>query len=96
MKHYLVSVISIAAFVLTITFRVAEPAALPAPKPQPTTSAAAVAVRHQEIHDAIASLRIARDYLQHAAHDFGGHREEAIRKIDESLTQLQLCQGYDK
>ena len=50
----------------------------------------------QEIRDAITSLRIARDHLQHAAHDFGGHREAAILKIDESLTQLQLCMPYDK
>ncbi len=95
MKH-LVSMILIAAVIFALAFPVAKPAAAPRPQPQSSTSATAAAVRHEEIHDAIASLRIARDYLQHAAHDFGGHREEAVRKVDESLTQLQLCLGYDR
>ena len=96
MKHHRVRIISIAALILALNFPVSEPAALPSPKPQPAASTAAAAIRHQEIHDAITSLRIARDYLQHASHNFGGHRETAILKIDESLTQLQMCLDYDK
>lgn len=52
--------------------------------------------RHPEIHEAIASLRRAKDHLEHAAHDFGGHRVEAIRATDEAIHQLQICLDYDK
>jgi hypothetical protein len=96
MKCYHTRIVSIALLVLVLTFPVSEPATLSAPRPQPTSSADAAAVRHKEIHAAITSLRITRDYLQHASHDFGGHRQQAILKIDESLTQLQFCLEYDK
>jgi len=91
MKRYLAGIPSIAALVLVLTFPVAVPAAPPTPQPHP-----AAPERHPEIHDAIASLRNAREHLQHADHDFGGHRVEAIRAIDESLHQLQLCLQFDK
>jgi hypothetical protein len=96
MKRYLVSTASIAALVLGLAFPVVAPAAMPAPRPQTTTSASAAQRPHQQIRDAIASLRTARDYLEGAPHDFGGHRAVTIRAIDESLRQLQLCQGYDQ
>ena len=52
--------------------------------------------RHPEIREAIAALRNARAHLQAAAHDFGGHRVEAIRATDEAIHQLQVCLQYDK
>lgn len=93
MKRYFLAIASIAALVLALTFPVAVPAAPPAPQPHP---AAAAPERHPEIHDAIAALRSSREHLQHANHDFGGHRVEAIRSIDEALRQLQLCLEFDK
>jgi|ERR1700733_5050616 len=97
MKRYFVSAVSIAALVLGLAVPVAVPAAMPAPRPQSTTPAPAAGERpHREIRDAIGSLRIARNYLQTSTQDFGGHRAVAIRAIDESLHQLQLCQGYDQ
>jgi hypothetical protein len=50
--------------------------------------------RHPEIEDALRSLDHAREHLQHAAHDFGGHRVEAIRAIDEAERQLRICLQY--
>jgi hypothetical protein len=41
-------------------------------------------------------LEAAKDSLQHAAHDFGGHREAAIKSIDEALNQLNQALAYDK
>jgi len=97
MKQYLISIVSTGALVLALALPLAVPAAMPAPRPQSTTSAAAAGERpHKEIRDAIGSLRIARNYLQTATQDFGGHRAVAIRAIDESLHQLQLCQAYDQ
>jgi len=50
-----------------------------APPPEP----------HPHIHAAIAELREAREELRTAAHDFCGHRKEAIEKTDQALHQLQ-------
>lgn len=41
-------------------------------------------------------MRRAKEHLEHAAHDFGGHRVEAIKAIDEAIEQLQTCLKYDK
>jgi len=61
-----------------------------------TAPASSAPERHPEIREAIASLRRAKDHLEHAAHDFGGHRVEAIRATDEAIHQLQICLDYDK
>jgi hypothetical protein len=45
---------------------------------------------------AIRALERAKLHLQSAAHDFGGHRVEAIRAIDAALVQLKLALEYDK
>lgn len=49
---------------------------------------------HPRIAAAIAALRDARDYMQKAPHDFGGHRVEAIRASDDAIRQLNLALGY--
>jgi hypothetical protein len=76
--------------------RVPAAAAVPAATPQPAAAPAAVPEPHPEIREAIESLRRAKDHLEHAAHDFGGHRVEAIKAIDESLRQLNDCLKFDK
>ena len=91
--------LSALALCLSVTTTHASPkvpaaAAVPAATPQPAP--AALPEPHPEIREAIASLRRAKDHLEHAAHDFGGHRVEAIKAIDESLHQLQDCLKYDK
>ena len=50
--------------------------------------------RHPEIDDALHSLHKAKDHLEHASHDFGGHRVDAIRAIDEADRQLRICMQY--
>lgn len=89
------------ALCLSVTTTPASPkapaaAAVPAATPQPAAAPAALPEPHPEIREAIGALRVAKDHLQHAAHDFGGHRVEAIKAIDESLHQLQDCLKYDK
>lgn len=51
---------------------------------------------HPEIHAAIRALKKARDHLQKAAHDFGGHRVDAIAAVDKALEQLNLALQFDK
>ncbi len=94
MKNRLTYAFAVVALVLALSFPILAPAAPPAPTPHPTPAAAAE--RHQHIHDAIESLRSARADLMAAEHDFGGHREAAVRAIDESIHQLEICMKYDK
>lgn len=77
------SLFAVVAVMLALAFPAMAPAA---PTPE----------RHPEIREAIASLRRAKDHLEHAAHDFGGHRVEAIHATDEAIHQLETCLEYDK
>jgi hypothetical protein len=94
MRRWLSSLAALVALILSLAFPTVVPAAPPAPKPKPATPAAAPAP-HPEIREAIASLQRAREHLNHAAHDYQGHRVDAIRAIDEAIRQLQICLKYD-
>ena len=59
-------------------------------------SSAQAAERHPKIRAAIRSLEQAKDEMQHADHDFGGHRVDAIKECDEAIRQLKLALQYDK
>jgi hypothetical protein len=50
--------------------------------------------RHPQIMAALNALQNAKMHLQEAAHDFGGHRVDAIRAIDEADRQLRVCLQY--
>ncbi|MGA8152610.1 MAG: hypothetical protein WB952_16790 [Terriglobales bacterium] len=50
--------------------------------------------RHPNIESALAALHEAKEELKHAAHDFGGHRVDAIHAIDEAERQLRICMQY--
>jgi hypothetical protein len=92
------------ALVVALAYTASAPAApnkananaVPTAAPQPNTTTATPAEPHPEIHEAIASLRRAKEHLEHAAHDFGGHRVEAIRATDEAIHQLEECLKFDR
>lgn len=46
---------------------------------------------HPQIARALASLTDARDHMKNAAHDFGGHKAEALKATDEAIKQLELA-----
>jgi hypothetical protein len=97
MRQWILSLFAAGMLILALTFPTAVPAAPAANKPQPGAAAPAPAPPpHPEIREAIESLRHAREHLDHAAHDFGGHRVEAIKATDEAIRQLQLCLQFDK
>jgi hypothetical protein len=50
---------------------------------------------HPHIRAAISELREARNELQHAAHDFCGHRVDAMRDTQVALNQLQKALECD-
>jgi acetyl esterase/lipase len=49
---------------------------------------------HPRLAAAITALRDAREYLQSAPHDFGGHKAAAIRATDEAIRQLNFALQY--
>jgi hypothetical protein len=67
------------------------------PVPQQTTGAARERREpHPEIRKAITALERAKSDMQHASHDFGGHRVNAIAACDRAIEQLRLALQYDK
>jgi hypothetical protein len=96
------SLLPAAALVLALAFPAAAANPKPAPNPTPAAAAKPAPVapappeKHPQIQEALESLRNSKQHLEHAAHDFGGHRVEAIRAIDEAIHQLQICMQYDK
>jgi hypothetical protein len=100
MKLRIVSVLAALVLILAITLPVMTSAA-----PAPPNSKATVATNqggkkgaehHPHIRAAIHELREAKHELETAAHDFGGHRKEAIEAVDNAIKQLQEALEYDK
>jgi hypothetical protein len=104
MKTRIVSLLVLATLILAFAFITTAPAApnkagvpaTPAASALPAAPAAVPAERHPEIREALESLRRAKEHMEHAAHDFGGHRVEAIEATDRAMKQLELCLKYDK
>lgn len=59
-----------------------------------TLSAQNERAMHPRIAAAIDALKDARAYMKEAPHDFGGHRDGAIRACDDAIRQLQLALAY--
>jgi hypothetical protein len=105
MKVKAIGLVVLTALILAMAFSSSVPAApntatssaAPAPAATPNPANAAAAPEpHPQIREALASLRRAKEHLEHAAHDFGGHRVEAVRATDEAIRQLELCLKFDK
>jgi hypothetical protein len=96
MKNWIISSFATATMVLALAMPAAVPAAPAAKSPAAVPAGAPAPEPHPEIREAIESLRRARMHMDHAAHDFGGHRVDAIRATDEAIHQLQICLKYDR
>jgi hypothetical protein len=64
--------------------------------PKPAATAPVPPEPHPHIRAALRELREAKHELETAAHDFGGHRKEAIEAIDAAIKQLEEALKYDK
>lgn len=51
---------------------------------------------HPAIRNAIKALERAKYDLEHADHDFGGHRAEALESVNNAIRQLNQALQYDK
>ena len=64
--------------------------------PTPTPMAVPMPNRCPNIHGAIESLRSAEQELRAGAHDFCGHKAEAMRTVHEAIEQLRAAEGCAK
>ena len=49
---------------------------------------------HPRIGAAINALRDARAYMLDQRHDFGGHRDAAIRATDAAIREMEICARF--
>jgi hypothetical protein len=102
MKMKILSLGTVIAFALALCLSATTPAAPKSPATaavtavQPAAEPAASPEPHPEIRESIAALRRAKEHMEHAAHDFGGHRVEALKATDEAIRQLEICLKYDR
>jgi uncharacterized protein YqeY len=54
----------------------------------PATAVAQDGPRHPHMHHALRELRETRTELKEASHDYGGHREKALRATDAAIIQI--------
>jgi hypothetical protein len=59
-----------------------------------TVSAQNERAMHPRIAAAIEAIKDAKAYMQAAPHDFGGHREAALKASDAAIRQLNLALAY--
>jgi len=52
--------------------------------------------QHPQIAAAMQHLREARETLDKAPHDFGGHRAKALKHINEALEECRQALAFDK
>ena len=89
------------AFILTGTTYAQTPP--PAATPAVAAPEAVKPVRHEhrsekhpELHKAIHKLKEAKQDLEKAAHDYGGHKAKAIEAIDHAIEELNAALEYDR
>lgn len=55
------------------------------------STAAPVPPPHARVHDAIESMRHAREHMEHADGEFHGHRAKAIEHLDAAIHEAEIC-----
>jgi hypothetical protein len=80
------------ALVFTVPAVFAQQAAPPATPATPTVPHE----HHPAIRRAIFALKAAKADMEHADHDFGGHRVVALEECDKAIAQLQEALQYDQ
>ena len=88
------TVLALFAFVVALSFPLAT-SAEPGPAPaKPAVTSPVPPPPHPEIEDALRLLNQAQDHLNHAAHDFGGHRVKAMDHISKAMEELHAAIEY--
>jgi hypothetical protein len=69
----------------------AAAAPVPAAAAAPAPAASPAMPPHPEIKGALDAMHTAHHYLEDAAHDFHGHRVEAIKHLDAAIHEAEIC-----
>jgi len=99
-KIGLLTLLILATVLMTLAITAAANPKAPAPPaavaPVPAAAPAAAALPpeedHPHIHAALESMREAKHHLESAAHDFHGHRVEAIKHLDAAIHEAEICE----
>jgi hypothetical protein len=67
------------------------PAAVPAAAAAPAPAASPAMPPHPEIAAALEAMHNAHHHLEDAAHDYHGHRVEAIKHLDAAIHEAEIC-----
>ncbi len=51
---------------------------------------------HPHIHHAVVELKASRAELHEASHNYGGHKEKAIKDVDYAIEELEHCLKFPK
>jgi len=70
------------------------PGGVPAKAVAPAAPPVEAGVKHPHIRAALAELKGAQTELKEAAHDFGGHRAEALEAVDAAIKHLTFALEY--
>jgi len=90
-------VLFVAGYFLTTSAAYAASPQYPTAAGQPSATAKGTQEQHPVIREAIRQLEKVKSELQNqAAHDFQGHRENAIQHVDQAIKELNLALQSDK
>jgi hypothetical protein len=99
MKRTIVTVIATLAFAVIAMHALGlkiQPASEALAVAAPAPLAAPLPPACPNIHGAQDSLRSAKTELQEAAHDFCGHRKDALEAVNHALTELRQAENCAK
>ena len=88
--------LAVAAGLGAAGFAVSTPARAQTPPAPPMTRPHPRGERHPEIRLALRNLQRSKGDLQRAAHDLGGHREQALDLVQKAIDQCQQALRSDK
>ncbi|HWZ80973.1 MAG TPA: hypothetical protein VNW47_00030 [Terriglobales bacterium] len=89
------ALLTAAAFACSLALPAGAQQATPAPKLKRVQMKEAKE-EHPEIAGAMVHLKEAKSNLEHASHDFAGHRAAALKHVNEALEECRLALESDK
>ena len=96
MKKKLIAIISGVVVACALSLAIPSVIAQQTNTPPSRAGARRGAEPHPAIRRAITALEAAKTDMEHADHDFGGHRAAALSECDKAIEQLREALKYDK
>jgi hypothetical protein len=93
----LLTLVIVTTVMLTLAFTAVAAPSTPAPPAAVFTTPVPTIVAppddpHPHIHAALEAMHHAKEELDSAAHDFHGHRVEAIKHLDAAIHEAEICE----